>query len=168
MDSDVALLEALLFLQTDLVSLEQISDWLGVSQQVAEMRITELESLKNHPSSGVVVERVAGGFRLVTRPELGPVVQERLALKSPEPLSHAGWEVLAIIAYRQPITRLEIEELRQVSSERAIQTLVERQLIEEVGRKDSPGRPIVYGTTENFLREFGLQSPSDLPPLPNA
>lgn len=78
----------------------------------------------------------------------------------------AAWEVLAIIAYKQPITRLEIEALRQTNSERALDTLVNRELIEQVGRKEAPGRPILYGTTVQFLKEFGLDSLEQLPPLP--
>ena len=86
-------------------------------------------------------------------------------LPVPEPLSHAAWEVLSVVAYKQPLTRMEIEAFRQTGSERAIDTLVSRGLVEEVGRKEAPGRPILYGTTARFLQEFGISDPKDLPPL---
>ncbi len=108
---------------------------------------------------------VSGGVRLTTHPALGDLLSERLRVTAAEPLSHASWEVLAIVAYRQPITRLEIESIRQTGSERALDTLVHRELIEEVGRKEAPGRPILYGTTKKFLTQFGLTDLSDLPLL---
>jgi segregation and condensation protein B len=114
------------------------------------------------------VVRAAGGFWMTTRPEFHLAVEQALTVGRPEPLSHGAWETLAVVAYRQPVTRLEIEALRGVNCERTLDTLLQRGLIEEVGRKEVPGRPIMYGTTARFLAEFGLDRLEDLPPLPAA
>lgn len=159
------ILEALLFLQSEPVTSSQLGLWLGVDAQSAEMQVDALATLLAERGSGLTLQRVAGGVRLTTHPRLADTLTERLNYSGAEPLSHASWEVLAIVAYRQPITRMEIEAVRQTGSERAIDTLMHRELIEEVGRKEAPGRPILYGTTTRFLTQFGLQSPQDLPPL---
>lgn len=160
------LLEGLLFLQGDPVAPAQLGAWLGLADGAVEALVADLERHLDECGSALAVQRVAGGVRLATRPGLHAELAARLVERVPEPLSHASWEVLAIVAYRQPVTRLEVEAIRQTGSERALQTLVERGLVEEVGRKEAPGRPILYGTTPRFLQEFGLVSLSDLPPLP--
>nr|WP_207711566.1 SMC-Scp complex subunit ScpB [Sulfobacillus harzensis] len=159
------LLEALLFVHGDPVSVDQLALWLDLPSTGVEQQLQALDEALQSRQSGLSVQRVAGGVRLTTHPRLQDALAARLGRRAPEPLSHAAWEVLAIVAYRQPITRLEIEAIRQTGSERALDTLLNRELIEEVGRKEAPGRPILYGTTARFLREFGLDSPSDLPPL---
>lgn len=159
------LLEALLFIQGDPVSEEQLALWLDQTPEDVRQQVDRLNRLLESRESGLTVQRVEGGVRLATHPRLHPLLSERVMRRAAEPLSHAAWEVLAIVAYRQPITRLEIEAVRQTGSERALETLLSRELIEEVGRKETPGRPILYGTTGRFLREFGLTSPKDLPPL---
>ena len=161
----VDLLEALLFVQGDPVSLEQLGGWLQCPVEDVRGLLERLDQQLMDRGSGLTVQWVDQGVRLTSHPRLGRALAERLERQEPEPLSHASWEVLAIVAYRQPLTRLEIEAIRQTGSERAIETLVHRELIEEVGRKEAPGRPILYGTTGRFLREFGLSSPEDLPPL---
>lgn len=166
-DKPEALLHALLFLQAEPVAIGQVGLWLGVPDDIAERVVENLMIGLENAKTGVVLERGAAGVRLTTRPELGEELVRRLGLRAPQPLSHASWEVLAIVAYRQPVTRLEIEDLRQTGSERTIQTLLDRQLIEEIGRKETPGRPILYGTTVHFLQEFGLARAHDLPPLPD-
>jgi segregation and condensation protein B len=118
--------------------------------------------------SALWVQVVGDAMALATDSELDAWVRERMTIKTAEPLSHAAWEVLSIVAYKQPVTRLEIEAVRQVGSERAIETLVVRGLIEEIDRKDTPGRPILYGTTHSFLLEFGLTDLSQLPALDNS
>ncbi|MCY0877629.1 MAG: SMC-Scp complex subunit ScpB [Firmicutes bacterium] len=162
------LLEALLFLRAEPVSLEEIQRWLRVTEKEAALLVDELGQYLRDRDSGLTLQWVDGGVRLVTHPSLADDLQAALTDTRPEPLSHASWEVLAIVAYKQPITRMEIEAIRQTNSERAIETLVTRQLIEEVGRKEVPGRPILYGTTARFLRQFGLRSLEDLPPLSEA
>ncbi|AUW93635.1 MAG: SMC-Scp complex subunit ScpB [Sulfobacillus thermosulfidooxidans] len=162
----VRVLEALLFLQPEPVSVEQIGLWLAVSDDEVPKLVTSLANKLASTGSSLTVQTVAGRYRLATAPDLDEFLRTRLRLAAPEPLSAAAWEVLAVIAYRQPITRLEIEAVRQVNSERALETLMARELVEQVGRKDAPGRPILYGTTAQFLKEFGINTIDDLPALP--
>jgi segregation and condensation protein B len=161
------LLEALLFLQSEPVPLAQLARWLNCDQTTVSQWLAELEIELRARGAGIQLDRVANGFQLVTRRDLAEPLAQALAEPSPRPLSAAGWEVLAIVAYKQPITRLEIEAIRQTNSERALETLLDRGLIEEAGRKEAPGRPILYVTSARFLREFGLNQLSDLPPLPD-
>lgn len=114
--------------------------------------------------TGLMVEEVGGGYKMVTRPEYAEYVK-RLKPPKREKLSRAALETLAIVAYRQPITKAEIENLRGVRSEGPLFTLLQRQLIKPVGRKKAPGKPVMYGTTEKFLEIFGLRDLSELPPL---
>jgi segregation and condensation protein B len=116
--------------------------------------------------AGLAVVELAGSWQLVTRPEHAVYLRRLARTPTATQLSSAALEVLSIVAYKQPISRLDIEQIRGVKSDRAIATLVHRQLITEVGRQDSPGRPILYGTTDTFLQTFGLRSLDDLPPLP--
>ncbi len=159
------LLEAMLFVQGEPVSLEDLATWLRCSVALAEAQVRQLAEELTERGSGLTVQWTGEGVRLTTHPILALELEERLRQKSPERLSHASWEVLAIVAYRQPVTRLEIEAIRQTGSERALDTLLARDLIEEVGRKEAPGRPILYATTARFLTQFGLTAIDALPPL---
>lgn len=157
------LLECLLFCHCEPVSTEQLATWLECDEESVEGLAQTLDRrLADH---SLQVARVNQGYLLQTRPEWGDTLSAILSQTPPAPLSHGAWETLAVVAYRQPITRMEIEAIRQVGSERALATLVERGLIEEVGRKETPGRPILYGTTGSFLRQFGLNRVGDFPPL---
>lgn len=162
---ELNLLEAILFVQGEPVSLEDLATWLSLSVGGAEAQVRQLAEELTERGSGLTVQWTGQGVRLATHPALSSELDQRLRRKNPEPLSHASWEVLAIVAYRQPVTRLEIEAIRQTGSERALDTLVDRGLIEEVGRKEAPGRPILYATTREFLTQFGLTGIDALPPL---
>ncbi len=111
------------------------------------------------------IQEVAGGYQLVTDPQLAPWVKQALQSPKPDAVSTAALETLAIIAYRQPITKAEIEAIRGVDVSASLETLVERRFVRFVGRKESPGRPFLYGTTMEFLRHFGLKSLEALPSL---
>ena len=111
------------------------------------------------------VQEVAGGYQLVTRQELAPWIRKALAHPKPDSVSTAALESLAIIAYRQPITKAEIEAIRGVDITASLETLMERRFVRVAGRKDSPGRPFLYGTTPEFLRHFGLKSIDALPKM---
>jgi segregation and condensation protein B len=113
--------------------------------------------------SALQIVEVAGGYRLVTRPELAPWVSRLFAVPGRPRLSQPALETLAIIAYKQPVTRVELEEIRGVNVEAVLRTLIERDLVSIVGRDEGLGRPLLYGTTEGFLTYFGLNSPADLP-----
>jgi segregation and condensation protein B len=156
-------LECLLFVAADPVSPAQVGQVLEIPEETA----TEaLEHFRRHyvNGGGLHVVRVAGGYQLRTRPEFANVVATFLR-PAAQKLSRQALETLAIVAYEQPITQPEIDLLRGVNSDGVIKTLADRELIREVGRKDAPGRPILYGTTDYFLRHFGLADLSELPKL---
>lgn len=161
----VRVLEALLFVWAEPIRRADLAKWLNLAPEALDAAVAELS--RQLQGRGLVVVEAAGGVGLATAPDLdadlGPALER--AQDAPEPLSPGAWETLSVVAYRQPVTRLEIEAIRQVGSERALATLVDRGLIEEVGRKETPGRPILYGTTAAFLRQFGLARLEDLPPL---
>jgi segregation and condensation protein B len=161
----LAALEALLFASDAPLELARITEVLELPPDEARAALAELSAACDAPGRGLAVVEVAGGYRLVTRPELAPVLVrlQRLRLKSR--LSRAAVETLAIIAYRQPISRPEIEQLRGVNADAVVTALLERRLIRMVGRKAGPGRPILYGTTREFLEHFGLRDLGELPPF---
>ena len=155
-----ALLEALLFLSGDPMTVTAICAHTGWTQAETEATADRLQHLLSSQRRGIVLIRVAGGFQLVTRPDLHDALQ--WVRTGTTELSSMALEVLAIVAFKQPITRAEIEKLRGVSSERVLTSLVQQGLVVELGRKDSPGRPILYGTSAYFLECIGMDSLADL------
>lgn len=151
-----ALLEALLFLSGDPMTVTAICAHTGWTQAETEATADRLQHLLSSQRRGIVLIRVAGGFQLVTRPDLHDALQ--WVRTGTTELSSMALEVLAIVAFKQPITRAEIEKLRGVSSERVLTSLVQQGLVVELGRKDSPGRPILYGTSAYFLECIGMDS----------
>lgn len=161
-----AILEALLFVSHGPVTIDRLAAVLDALPK-AEVReaVRSLQAAFNETGRGLQIVEVAGGIQLVTRPDYGPWIK-RLEKSKPAPkLSRSALESLAIIAYKQPIVRAEVEQIRGVETSGVIRTLLERKLIRMVGRKDVPGRPIMYGTTKYFLQHFGLRDLSELPPL---
>src|SRR5262245_10293619 len=161
----LAALEALLFASDAPLELARIAEVLELSPDEARAALAELTAACAAPGRGLTVVEVAGGYRLVTRPELAPVLVQLQRLRLKSRLSRAAVETLAIIAYRQPISRPEIEQLRGVNADAVVTALLERRLIRMVGRKVGPGRPILYGTTREFLEHFGLRDLGELPPF---
>lgn len=159
----LGLLEAVLFAAAEPVSEAKLCAILGVGQSDLGRLMADYQELLKKPLRGIILRAVAGGWQLVTKPEAAESVSQ-LASQKRYRLSRPALEVLAMVAYKQPITRLEIEEIRGVNCERSLLTLMERNLIYEVGRKDALGRPILYGTTDTFLEQFNLYSLKDLPP----
>lgn len=160
-----SIIEGLLFVAGEEgLTAKQLAEVLETDVFAVESAVADLKRELEEAGRGVRIAEVAGGYQLTTCPDHSEYIR-RLA-RSPQrtPLSQAALETLAIIAYRQPITRVEIEQIRGVGSDRAIQTLLARQLIEEVGRAEAVGRPILYGTTRRFLDYFGLRDISELPP----
>lgn len=155
--------ECLLLVRGGPVTISELHRALQVDED--EIRATLATLQVEYAGRGLQIQEVAGGYVLSTRPEYGHYVQRFLRLRELEPLSRATLEVLAIVAYRQPITRAEIDTVRGVQSAHHLAKLLDRRLIREVGRRPGPGRPILYGTTEAFLRYFGLKDLSALPPL---
>lgn len=161
----LAELEALLFASDGPLPLERIAEVLELPAAEARMAVEALRTACESPDRGVAVVEVGGGVRLVTRSEHAPVLLRLQRLRLRSRLSRAAVETLAIVAYRQPISRPEIEQLRGVGTESVLTHLLERRLIRVVGRKAAPGRPVLYGTTREFLEHFGLQDLGELPPF---
>jgi segregation and condensation protein B len=159
-----AILEAILLASPEPLSVRRISEVMGLDEKDARILIDDLRKDYQQPGRGLFVQEIAGGFVLTTRSEYAEYVEKLLQPKA-KGLSHAALETLAIVAYRQPVTKAEIEGVRGVKIDRSLETLLERRLIKELGRKESPGRPLIYGTTPDFLQYFGLKDVSDLPPL---
>ncbi|WP_404355403.1 SMC-Scp complex subunit ScpB [Cytobacillus firmus] len=160
--------ESLLFAAGDEgLSLKQIAHVLEVEENQAREIMDSLIEDYNTGSRGIMAVELAGTFQLVTKKEFSPYLKKLVESPSAASLSQAALETLAIIAYRQPITRTEIEEIRGVKTERPLHTLSAKALIKEVGRADGTGRAYLYGTTKEFLDYFGLKSIEELPPLPD-
>ena len=159
-----AILEALLFAAPGPVRLEQLALAAEVSPGQIAPLITQLGEEYRRAGRGFVLVELAEGYQLRTRPEHAEVVR-RLQSTRPVRMSRAALEALAIVAYRQPVTRAEIDYLRGVDSGGVVKSLLDRRLVRIVGKKDIPGRPLLYGTSREFLEFFGLRSLSDLPTL---
>lgn len=162
----VSALEAVLFASGDPISIDRLSQVFEKTPEEVEKLIKELEIKLEKNKSGFTVVRLENTYQLVTREEYAPYIKKAFDIKRRTPLSPASLEVLAVIAYNQPVTRAFIEQVRGVDCSGVVSTLVEKGLIEERGRLELPGRPLLYGTTKTFLRSFSLNDLSDLPPIP--
>ena len=161
-------IEALLFVVGDEgLSIKQLCSLLESEPMEVEAGLSELASqYRENEMSGIMLKQLAGTYQLTTKPEMSDTIKKLVENPTSQVLSSASLEVLAIVAYKGPITRAQIEDLRGVKCERPIATLVSRALIQEAGRAEGTGRAILYETTKEFLNYFGLQSLKDLPPLP--
>lgn len=160
-----AALEAVLFVAEGPVSSQRLSEVLEIGLGEVHTELGALSRRLQSPERGLRLERVAGGWRLYTRPDLSDYV-ERLVTRGPiRRLSLPAQEVLAVIAYRQPVSRSQINQIRGVDSSSALRTLEKTGLVEVVGRRQVPGSPVLYGTTELLLEKLGLDTLGDLPPL---
>ena len=156
-------LEALLFAAPEPVTVRRLAQALGASLAETEAALHRLEN--DLLSRGIRLQRHRDRWQLTTAPELGALVANFLGLEATHRLSRAALETLAIIAYRQPVTRPQVDAIRGVSSDGVLRSLLSKGLIEELGRSEGPGRPILYGTATLFLETFGLPSLEALPPL---
>ena len=154
-------IESMLFVSGEPLSLRDLSNNLELKDKNVEEMINEYED----ENRGIRLISINGAYQLVTKSENSDYIQKLLKKNKRHSLSQASIESLAIIAYKQPITRIDIDEIRGVKSESAIQKLVEKGLIKDIGRLEVPGRPILYGTTDEFLRQFGLETLKELPSL---
>ena len=158
-------MEAVLFAAGIPLSVPKLAEIIEAPEWEVQETLTELEHILTERGSGIFLRRSAGGYQLVTHPNAFPWVK-KLSEKVQPTLSSSAMETLSIIAYKQPITKQEVEHIRGVRAERSIGRLLELELICEMGRKHVIGRPILYGTTDLFLRAFGLEQIADLPELP--
>lgn len=162
-----AIVEGLLFAAGDEgLSMKQLKSVLEVGKETMEHILSELKYDYEHTDRGIMLVEAKGVFHLATKPDHTAYFQKLMESPQASKLSQAALETLAIIAYNQPITRTEIEEIRGVKSDRPVQTLLSRALIEEAGRKEGIGRPMMFSTSVDFLTYFGLKSIDELPPLP--
>lgn len=158
--------EAILFAGGEPVSLDRIAQVLGVRTPVIDSIVSALQEKYNTPTSGIQLMRLGDSTQFCTNPAYVEPVREVLDLKRGTPLSQAAMEVLAVVAYNQPVTKAFVEQVRGVDCSGVLSSLMQKDLLEERGRLELPGRPLLYGTTETFLRCFQLSSIEDLPPPP--
>jgi segregation and condensation protein B len=163
-DKVKATLESLLFVAEEPVELTVLTRSLHLSEKEVEEALDSLA--EDCRQRGVRIQRSGNLVQMATAPEAARYVENFLNMDHHQRLSTAGLETLAIIAYKQPVTRAAIEAVRGVNSDGAVATLLARDLIGEVGRAHTPGRPVLFGTTVRFLEHFGLERPEDMPPLP--
>jgi segregation and condensation protein B len=158
-----AFLEGLLFVAAEPVAPAQLAAALDMTVSSVEKGLEELEEILR--PRGLRLQRHAGRVQLTTAPEIADVIERFLGLEATSRLSRAALETLAIIAYQQPVTRPTVDSVRGVNSDGVFKSLLSKGLLQEVGRSEGPGRPILFGTTPEFLQHFGLNSLSELPPL---
>lgn len=159
-------IEAILFVAGDAVRTDELARALRVTPLELGQALDQLQSQYDFEQRGFCLRRFGQQVQLATRALYAQDVVRLLQPVQQQSLSQAAMETLAVVAYKQPVTRAEVEQVRGVKCDYSIQSLVNKQLIQEVGRKDALGRPILYGTTETFLSHFGLSSLDELPPLP--
>ena len=161
-----AAVEAILFASGEPVELDKIAQVLEIEPDVCEQVILNLSAKLDETNSGICVLKLDNMYQLSSRTEYAEVIRDVLELRKNTPLSPAAFEVLAVIAYNQPVTKSFVEQVRGVDCSGVIATLCQKKLIEEKGRLDLPGRPLIYGTTPDFLRCFSISSLEELPDLP--
>ena len=160
-----AAVECLLFVAESPLEPAQLARLLGTTPAAIEDALGQLEGDLRSAGRGLRLQTRNGRYQLVTAPEMAPMVEAFLNLDATTRLSGPALEALAVIAYRQPVTRAQIEAVRGVDCSGVLRSLQQRALIEEVGRMDTPGRPVLYGVTDLFMQHFGLMGLSELPPL---
>jgi segregation and condensation protein B len=161
----LSVLEALLFLSGELIPCSSLKDVLGFSESEIKILMEQLISEYKERNSGLLIIEIAHGYQMVTNPLYAEWVMKFKKMRMSSKLSMPALETIAIIAYKQPIIRAEIEQIRGVNADSAIKTLLEKRLIKIMGRKEVPGRPFLYGTTREFLQYFGLKDLTELPTL---
>jgi segregation and condensation protein B len=152
-----------LFVADEPLSSAVLGQLVGADRRTAERLLEDLAAHHELVGSGLSVRRVAGGWRLYSHPDAAPVVERFVRSSRHSRLTRAALETMAIVAYKQPVTRHQVEAIRGVNAEGVLKALVDRGLLAEVGRDEGPGRPVLYGTTPEFLERLGLDSVSDLP-----
>ena len=167
LEEKISIIEAILFAAGEPVDFERLSLGAGVETTDLHRLISLLNSNYSERGSSLTVLKLGDSYQLATKEQFAPYIRSALESKRTATLSPAAMESLTIIAYNQPVTRGFVEDVRGVDSSGVISSLLEKELIDEAGRLDVPGRPVTFKTTANFLRCFGLASIDDLPPLPS-
>ncbi len=164
-DRQKKLIEAILFLKEEPVRLEKVADILELPHEEAREILFELQQDLSGAARGIRIFEVAGGYQMGTPPELADDLERAFGEDGSGSLSNASLETMAIIAYKQPVTRVEVESIRGVKCDHVLDNLLKRKLIRVSGRKEGPGRPLIYCTAPDFLKYFGLKELKDLPAL---
>ena len=162
-----SIFESLLFVSGEPIKLKELAIIIESSENFTEEVLRELMLRYEAEDRGIRLISINSAYQLVTKPKNSNYVQKLLKSNVRQSLSQAALETLAIVSYRQPITRIDIDEIRGVKSDSAVSTLVEKGLLKECGRLEVPGRPILYSTTEEFLKNFGLSNLKEMPSLEN-
>lgn len=160
-----AIIEALLFASGHKVEASEMASVLGLDNKELIDIMERLIKKYDENNGGLMIRKIKDGYQMCSRPEYHDDIKEYFEQPQKQGLTRAAMETLSVVAYNQPITRAGIEFIRGVNSDSSLLKLVERGLVKEVGRSDGPGRPILYGTTDNFLRSVGISSLAELPPL---
>jgi segregation and condensation protein B len=158
-------IEGVLFISDEPVKARVLSETLGISEKKVKQTLQELETEYIEQNRGFVIKKVSGGYRFYSNPSINEVLQDFVKTNIRVHLSQAALETLAIAAYKQPVTRTKIAEIRGVRTDSVVLTLVERGLLKEAGKLKEPGNPVLYKTTDRFLELLGINSLKDLPPL---
>jgi len=161
------IIEAILFVAGEPVKIGDLAVALGIGEMETIRAVEEMERRFETEKRGIAVKRYGDHLRLETRAEYAPYVERLLQPVQKQSLSQTAMETLAVIAYRQPTTKGEVEQVRGVKCDYSVQSLLAKGLIKEVGRKEALGRPILYATTDKFLEHFGISDLRELPPLPD-
>lgn len=160
-----AVIEALLFAAGDALSIDKIAEIVEIDKKTTRLILNNMVMNFRNSRRGIMIREINNAYQLCTRQEHTEYVKKLFEPRQRQGLSQAAFETLAIIAYNRPITKAKIEQIRGVNSDSAVTRLLDRNLIKEAGRLDSPGKPVLFETTDEFLRSFGFKSPSDLPAL---
>ncbi len=165
LEKEASLIEAILFLESDPVSSRQLAGITHLDEDIVDAALLQLKNSLTGEQHGLELIEIGEGYQLSPKPELWEHLKERYGRKNDSRLSKAALETLSIIAYSQPVTRAEIENIRGVSADGMIKLLLQRNFIKVIGKKDVPGKPNQYGTTKEFLKAFRLASIAELPKL---
>ena len=165
LSTEAAIVESILYLESEPVGVDRLAKISGLSKDVLLRVLSELQERYANSEGGLEILCIGEGYHFAPKKQYWDVLKDHYAKKNDNRLSKAAMETLSIIAYSQPITKAEIENIRGVSSEGMIKQLTQRKLIQEAGRKEAPGRPVLYGTTRDFLTLFRLSSLAELPKL---
>jgi segregation and condensation protein B len=166
LEKETALVEAILYLESDPLDEGTLSHISGLSRELVEKALENISERYGTEDSGLELVRIGGGVMISPKKEYWDNLKERYGKKNESRLSRAAMETLAIIAYSQPVTRAEVEDIRGVNVDNMLRLLMERNLVREMGKKENtPGKPVQYGTTRDFLKLFRLNSIADLPKL---
>ncbi len=160
-----AVVEGLLFAAGDPVTLTKLAEILELDKKTAKRFLDNMSLSLQNSRRGILMREIEGSYQLCSRPEHHEYIRKLVEPRQKQALSQAAFETLSIVAYNQPVTRARIEMIRGVNSDSALIRLIERNLVREAGRLDSPGKPLIYETTDEFLRSFGFRSVKELPIL---